>query len=191
LRKLKLATIVSALPLLLGCSTLGWLDTHEDDVGCASDSKTLCIEISKDSKQVQAELEAMMIRHEGYRRHPYTDRGTTAIGYGRNLTNNGITEDEALHLLRQDIDRITQHLETTYPVFDRLTNPRRAVLISMTYMLGEKGISEFAYMWENLEKADYNRAALEIYLSRMCGQIGNRCGELAKIMETGEYENNS
>jgi len=190
LTKLRLATVGLVLTLLSGCSTLDWLNTHEDDVGCASDSEILCIEITKDSKQVQAELEAMMIRHEGYRRHPYTDRGATAIGYGRNLTNNGITKDEALYLLRQDIDRITRHLETTYPVFDRLTNPRRAVLISMTYMLGEKGISEFAYMWENLEKADYIRAGLEIYLSRMCGQIGNRCGELAKIMETGEYENN-
>lgn len=147
----------------------------------------MCIEITKGSKQVQAELEAMLIRHEGYRRTPYQDSGYLSIGYGRNLNTNGISPKEALYLLRNDVSRITYELAKKYPVFDELTNARRAVLISMAYGLGMDGISQFTLMWSNLEKRDYNKAALEIYMSSYCTQIGSRCAELAEMMETGVY----
>lgn len=163
-----------------GCSIL---TSKENIPSCSSDRGSICIEVTKGKKQIQAELEEMLMRHEGYRRHPYSDRDTQSIGYGRNLTTNGISKEEALYLLRNDIERITAQLSAKFPVFDDLTNGRRAVLISMAYGLGIDGISEFSLMWGNIERRDYERAALEIYLSDYCGQVGNRCKELADIME--------
>ena len=171
--------LIAATALILGgCASF----EAQDQLSC-DDSKSICIEVTKGKAQVDAELEAMLMRHEGFRRHPYNDRGSQSIGYGRNLTYNGISEDEALFLLRNDIARIKKQLSARFPVFDELTNDRRAVLISMAYGLGIEGISEFKLMWENLNKRDYTRAALEIYLSNYCGQVGNRCRELAEMME--------
>ena len=183
---MKKAILVIGSAIISGCSTLGFEEVREvEEIGCSSD-QSICIEVTRGKEEIQNDLENLIIRHEGYRRHPYPDRGVLSIGHGRNLTTNGISESEARYLLRNDIDRITKALSERFPVFDELTNNRRAVLISMAYGLGIEGISKFQYMWENLEKRDYVRAALEIYLSNYCGQVGNRCRDLAEMMEKDE-----
>jgi lysozyme len=49
-------------------------------------------------------LEDQIKRHEGKRLNPYVcSAGKLTIGYGRNLEDRGITDDEALLMLHNDI----------------------------------------------------------------------------------------
>ena len=48
-------------------------------------------------------LVARIKQHEGFRAGPYPDAGGWAIGYGRNLTFNPLSEDEAESLLLTDL----------------------------------------------------------------------------------------
>ena len=168
--------ILIMLPLLLsGCSTLGIL-------GTLSDEGTL-IEIRRD----MTFYEDFIIEQEGYRRHPYPDAGGLAVGYGRNLTNNGINEAEARILLRYDLDRLKKGLSERYPVADRLDSARYAVVLSMAYNLGLDGVGEFKKMWNAIRHGQYVRASHEMKLSRWCVQVKSRCDDLAEMMASGKW----
>lgn len=173
--RLRLATVGLALTLLSGCSTLGLLNTHEDGV---------TIEITRD----KTAYEDLIIRHEGYRRHPYPDAGGLAVGYGRNLTNNGINEAEARFLLRNDLGAVSRGLSARFPVADRLDSARYAAVLSMGYNLGLDGLAEFKKMWTAIEHGQYVRASSEMMLSDWCGQVGKRCIELADMMANGKWK---
>lgn len=174
---------LSAVLLLSGCSTLEFLGIQETDA-----SEPLTIEITRDSTNYEVteiELENMIIRQEGYSKKAYYDNGDISVGHGRNLTSNGITPEEARYLLRNDIKRVQEQLSQRFPIYLQLDSVRRAVLVSMGYNMGIDRLSKFELMWKNLERGDYTRAGLEIYLSRYCDQVGYRCGELANMMEKG------
>ena len=164
--------LIMLVLLLSGCSTL-------------DSSESLVIGIHKGSQVIDKEIETMLIRHEGYSRKAYYDNGDISVGHGRNLTSNGLTQEEALYLLKNDIKRIKAALTERFPVFDDLTNNRRKVLISMTMTLGLEGISKFDRMWAYINKGDYTRAGVEMYISEWCNQVGYRCRELAEMMQNG------
>ena len=167
-------TLLGVLALSLqGCSFLPTLE---------SPSEPLVIEIDRD----RTFYEEIIIKHEGFRNLAYPDRGSLAIGYGRNLTFNGISKEEARYLLRNDIDRLNKGLAERFPASQKLDSVRYAVVLSMAYNLGLDGLAGFKKMWTAIENADYVRASVEMYLSNWCGQVGDRCGDLAYMMENGE-----
>lgn len=121
-------------------------------------------------------------RHEGLRLHPYkcpADRWT--IGYGRNLEDNGISEEEAETLLANDADRVIHSLQSI-PSFNALSVQRQAVLANMAFQMGFASVMRFKNMWAAVEKQDYKTAAAEMLNSRWAGQTPNRASELARIM---------
>ena len=78
----------------------------------------------------------LLIRHEGLRLKPYRDTvGKLTIGVGRNLDDVGITREEALYLLKNDIDNARRELIKTIPRFLDMDKVRQIVLISMTFNL--------------------------------------------------------
>ena len=170
------ATLIAISVLLSGCTFLPVEKTS---------TSPITIEITGGKKKFDRELVDMIIRHEGYRRHPYNDRGSLSVGYARNLTLNGISEDEALYLLGNDIKRLENELLKRYPFTSELNSTRFGVLISMGYNMGLESLSGFNKMWRAIENRDFVRAGLEIYLSDYCGQVGQRCRELAEMMEKG------
>lgn len=172
--------------LLSGCSTL-FGNTPDGTAGCEN-SESVCIEITDSYRGYREKLERLLIRHEGYRRHPYDDNGSLSVGYARNLTTNGISEQEALYLLRNDLDRIEKQLQEKYPVVEELNPERYSVVVSMAYVLGMRGLSEFKDMWAAIERRDYPRAGVEIYMSKFCNDVGRRCPELAEMMWHGKAE---
>lgn len=172
--------------LLGGCSSL-FGDTPDGTAGC-SESESVCIEITNGYQGYREKLERLIIRHEGYRRHPYNDNNDLSVGYARNLTTNGISEQEALYLLRNDLDRIEKQLQEKYPVVEELNPERYSVVVSMAYVLGMRGLSEFKDMWAAIERRDYPRAGVEIYMSKFCNDVGRRCPELAEMMWHGKAE---
>ncbi len=131
-------------------------------------------------------IEDQLILHEGLKLKPYRcTAGKLTIGVGRNLDDKGITHDEALFLLRNDIAEVTAQLER-FDWFRTLGPVRRKVLIDMCFNLGIQGLLGFQKMIEALKRADYERAADEMVNSRWYEQVGERGRRLERMMQTGE-----
>ena len=126
-----------------------------------------------------------LIHDEGLRLKPYKDTtGNLTIGVGRNLDAEGITEQEALYLLNNDIQRVESEL-TTVPNFSQLSNPRQRVLIQMTFNLGLGGVMEFKDMWTAIQAQDWDGAANAMLNSLWAQEVGERAVRLATWMRTG------
>ena len=73
-------------------------------------------------------LHEMLIRHEGLRLKPYRDTvGKLTVGVGRNLDDVGITREEALMLLNNDIAEVRREVKRAFPWFTRLNLVRQNV----------------------------------------------------------------
>lgn len=131
-------------------------------------------------------LKTMLLTEEGYRQFPYTDiTGHLTIGIGRNIQEVGITIEEALHLLEQDIMRCEHDFWKCLPVYPELSDPRKCVLLDMCFNLGIVKLMQFRKMIDALNKKDYSLAAQEMMDSDWAKQVGHRADKLARIMETG------
>lgn len=135
----------------------------------------------------ETRLSAMIKRHEGFRAKPYEDSvGKTTIGWGRNLSDDGISVEEASLLLENDILAHTLDAQKL-PVFVKLDPVRQDVLIDMVFNMGLPRVLGFRKMLAALEVADWNEAAAEMRDSRWAMQVGNRALELAQMIRTGAY----
>ena len=142
--------------------------------------------VSTPSAYSSYSIEELLIQHEGLQLRPYTDASNKlTIGVGRNLDDTGITREEAMMLLRHDIDRVTQQLDARLPWWRSLSAARQNVLISMAFNLGVDGLLGFTRMLSNLQDGDYSGAAEEMLSSKWATQVGNRAVELADMMENG------
>lgn len=125
-------------------------------------------------------------RHEGLRLKPYhCTAGKLTIGYGRNLEDRGITEEEAGFMLDNDIDEVVSELERM-PLYLSLNPVRRTVLANMCFNLGLTRLLGFRRMLGALADKDWDRAADEILDSVWARQVGNRAVELSELMRAGE-----
>jgi lysozyme len=132
-------------------------------------------------------LISMLKRHEGRRLKPYlctADKLT--IGYGRNLDDNGISEDEALYLLQNDIDACYSELNV-FNWFQELDQVRQQALVDMRFNLGLPRFLSFKKMIARLIAKEYSQAAEEIINSLYAKQVGDRANEIAYMIERGEY----
>lgn len=128
----------------------------------------------------------MIIAHEGLKLKPYRcTAGKLTIGVGRNLEDVGITEEEALYLLKNDINRILKLLPVFIKCWDELSERRKMALVDMCFNLGMKGLLSFKKMLAALEEEDYNRAADEMLDSKWASQVKTRAEELAAMMREG------
>jgi len=127
-----------------------------------------------------------LVRHEGLHLKPYRDTvGRLTIGVGRNLDDVGITRDEAMILLDNDILRAQTAVIHALPWAVNLDQPRLDVLVNMTFNMGIGVVLGFAAFLGALERGDYEMAAREMLASKWATQVGNRAVELAEIMRTG------
>lgn len=162
-------------------------------------------------------LEDQLILHEGLHLKPYkcpADKWT--IGVGRNLEGKpltkaeqqyilgcsglspeqvidtlkerGVTKDEALCLLANDIEGAIKDLRN-FDWYEGLDPVRKKVVIDMRYNLGPTRFRQFKRMIAALSVGDYKVASWEMQDSQWYHQVGNRSKRLIKMMATGEdYE---
>jgi len=167
---------------------------------------------------IKHSLEDQLILHEGLRLEVYkcpADYWT--IGVGRNLEGKpltageqqyifgcsgltteqvisilrqrGISQDEALFLLANDIDDAVADLDR-FDWFEGLDPIRKKVLIDMRYNLGPTRFRQFKRMMVALAGRDYQVASWEMQDSQWYHQVGNRSKRLVEMMASGEdYEN--
>jgi lysozyme len=132
-------------------------------------------------------LRKILIRHEGVRLKPYLDTvKKLTIGVGRNLDDIGISPDEALYLLNQDIVRTATELGQKLPWIKQLSEIRQIALMSMAFNLGVDGLLKFKDMLAALKLGDYSSAAREMLDSRWRWQVKKRAAELAAMIEKEE-----
>jgi lysozyme len=131
-------------------------------------------------------LIAMVSQHEGLRLKPYRDSvGIWTIGYGRNLQDVGIRQDEARLMLENDLTVAMNDARFLFDDFAALTPNRQRVLVDMAFNLGRTRLAGFKAMWAALERGDYHAAAAEMKDSRWARQVGNRADRLARMMKEG------
>ncbi len=133
-------------------------------------------------------LKELLIKHEGIELKPYkcTAKKIT-IGIGRNLEDNGITQEEALYLLNNDITRIENEVTKKFTWFKNLNEARQDVILNMVFNLGLGGFMKFKNTIRFLETGQYSQAAIELLESAWADQVGDRAKELSKIMAKGSY----
>ena len=132
-------------------------------------------------------LIAMLQRHEGLRLKPYKcTAGKVSIGYGRNLDDMGISEVEAMILLRHDIERCYDELNV-FSWFADLDQVRQEALVDMLFNLGLPTFLEFKKTLKYVAEGKYSQAAEEMLRSKWADQVGDRAKELAYMMDTGCY----
>ena len=120
---------------------------------------------------------------EGFVSTPYEcSVGKITIGYGRNIEDNGITREEALFLLRNDIKVTRGELSHSFEWFQSLPDAKQGALINMCFNLGLTRFRKFKKMIAALEVGDYKAASIQMLDSRWANQVGERARRLARVM---------
>jgi lysozyme len=130
----------------------------------------------------------LLIKHEGMKLKSYKcPAGKLTIGVGRNVEDLGITEEEALYLLRNDINRVNEELRDNFPWFKDLDPVRQDVLINLCFNIGLTKLFGFKKMLAALRDGNYEEAAIQMEDSAWRVQTGRRAHELIEMMKTGFY----
>lgn len=132
-------------------------------------------------------IKELLIRHEGLERKIYfCTEGYPTIGVGRNLETNGITEDEALYLLDNDIKICVSDLRNIFDLtkFSIVSQPINVyrVLVSMRFQLGAEGFRRFKKFIQAIKDNNIPRAQAEMINSRWYAQTPNRVNELIAML---------
>lgn len=128
---------------------------------------------------------ASIRNHEGCRLKPYKcTAGKVTIGYGRNLDDKGISEQEADRMLHSDVLECIADLET-YGYWNTLSGTRKAALLDLRFCVGPAGYRGFKKMNAALSAGDYGKAADEIMDSKFATQTGHRADDLVVMLQNG------
>lgn len=129
-----------------------------------------------------------LIKHEGMKLRLYKcPTGKWTIGVGRNLEDNGISEEEAIYLMRNDISRCRRELENL-DWFNNLDKIRQDVLIELCFNMGLTRLLGFKKMIKALKEHNYDLAAKELFDSNWRMQVGGvRATTMIYRMRNGKY----
>jgi lysozyme len=130
------------------------------------------------------DAKSLIAKNEGLKLKPYLcPAGKLTIGYGHNLDDNGITEEQADMLLDYDIGKAYNDLNRIFGEFadsiDNISDNRYAALLDMMFNLGMPKFLKFEKMITAIKQGDWPKAADELKDSAYYKQVGNR----AKVNE--------
>lgn len=112
-------------------------------------------------------LPKLLLLHEGLSLKPYRcATGNLTIGVGRNLEDMGISREEALLLLDNDIARVRAEMAEAIPWYLQLTAPHRAVLEDIAFNLGTGGLLKLKEALALFQAGKFEKAARELFHSR-------------------------
>lgn len=125
-----------------------------------------------------------LIRDEGLKLKPYRDTvSKLTVGVGRNLDDRGITRDEALYLLGNDVNVTIKDLDAVLPEWRLLGDSRARALANMMFNLGRVRFCQFVKMLDAIRRHDFEEAARECLESKWASQVGDRAKRIAKMLE--------
>jgi lysozyme len=125
-------------------------------------------------------LAKQLIEHEGIVLMPYRcSSNKLTIGVGRNLEDNGITKDEAMYLLGNDISRTVKDCEHHFDWFHSMPIRVREAVVNLVFNMGVSRFSKFKKTIEYLKNEQWERAGVELLDSRYAEQTTGRAVEIA------------
>ena len=131
-------------------------------------------------------LQDQLIRHEDLKLQMYKDSvGKWTIGVGRNIQDKGISHDEAMHMLGNDIDEALDDAMVLFSVFPELDDVRQRVVVDMAFNMGRTKLKHFRRMIAAVQAMDFPKAADEMVDSLWYRQVGIRGVTLERMMRTG------
>ena len=114
--------------------------------------------------------------------------GKLTVGYGRNLTDRGISHDEAEMMLANDLNIATAEARSAFDWFDRLDPVRQDFIVMMIFNIGVPRLKGFKKMLAAIEAQDWGQAGAELVDSTWAKQVGNnRADAMRRAIETGEW----
>ena len=135
----------------------------------------------------------ILIKEEGFKDTPYycsEKYPTIGIGFKLGPKNTPlhyydfkISKEVAKLLLQERIDEIKEQL-SKYDWYNNCNEDRKAILISMAYQLGLKGLLTFTNTLAYIAKGDYNSASVNMLKSKWSLQTPNRARRHATVMRT-------
>jgi lysozyme len=111
--------------------------------------------------------------------------GKLTIGVGRNLDDVGISEDEAMLLLDNDLLGVFTDLDRYCPWWRRMTEARQMVLADMCFNMGISRLMGFMKTLSAMQGGRYEVAAVEMLDSKWATQVGKRATTLSEMMKEG------
>lgn len=130
-----------------------------------------------------SEMMKDLIRDEGLELKPYRcPTGKLTIGVGRNLEDKGISQDEAIYLLRNDITECVEDLRTIFHNFEEFSASRKRALINMRFNLGPSGFRGFKKMIAAIKANDWQTACKEAKNSKWYKQVPTRANRIIKLL---------
>lgn len=158
------------------------------------------------------DLKAELIIDEGIRLFPYLDSEKIwSIGVGRNLEDNGLspselfflgiklkdkfeiiellkkrglTKDEVLYLLDNDVDRVVSELESKLSWLSLKPDTVKYVLCNMCFNMGIYRLLKFKETLALLKADRYNEASIEMLKSKWTLQVGARAQRLSNKIKS-------
>ncbi len=135
------------------------------------------------------DLQSQLIRDEGVRLKIYQDTvGKWTIGVGRNLSDDGISQSEAMMLLSNDIAATGKALQTAIPWSMALDDVRLGALTNMAFNMGVGGLLQFKNFLAAMQQGNWTEARDQMLDSKWAEQVGSRAQRLAIQVETGEWQ---
>ena len=134
------------------------------------------------------ELKELIKNHEGLRLNLYTcTAGKISVGYGRNLTDRGISQREAETLLDTDIALAKQDLYDVLDskVIDSLSDNRYMALVDMMFNLGKTRFRGFKKMIKAIKEGDWDEASRQALDSKWADQVKSRATRDATLIKDG------
>ena len=125
-----------------------------------------------------------LIADEGIRLKPYLcPAGKTTIGVGRNLDDVGITEDEAMEMLENDIERVKSQLAKALPWLETKPPGVQRAIGNMTFQMGLGAVLKFKKMLAAIQARDYNAARREALDSAWAKQTPQRAKRVTDLFK--------
>jgi len=112
-------------------------------------------------------IKEMLIKNEGLVLQVYRCKNNfLSLGVGRNLDANGISEDEAMYLLENDIKRVVANLDKNWKVWRSFEPLAQEVCIDCTFQMGITGFMKFRRTRALMEMGCWLEASEEILRSK-------------------------
>lgn len=130
-------------------------------------------------------IKRTLIRHEGIELKPYrctSDKLT--IGVGRNLDDNGISQDTAMQMLEEDILSSVEDLRRNLNWFDDAPGVVQEALVNLAFNMGIVRLMQFRKTLINLRNGEWDKGADELLDSRYATQVGYRANEVADMIRS-------
>lgn len=142
-------------------------------------------DLARDRTAFAELLRAQLLDDEGRRTHPYLDTmGFTTIGVGRNLTANGLHDDEIELCFANDMAQAERDARALLPNLDALSPVRRQVVCNMAFNLGRRGLGTFRNTLRAIREGRWEDAARGLLASKAARQAPNRYLRLAEQMRS-------